>query len=136
MEVKEVKITTAAKNGDKKLVSVMLGYCFATEISYKILAEEDIHDFIREAIEAIQDNRMPDTRKSIYLIMAAMQAYYESVNKKVPITDKDLMYNMTAAEMGTAVGTIIGLYMEMNRTPAGDDADKKDEKGTDDSKNA
>jgi hypothetical protein len=126
MEIKEVKITTATKSGEKKQVSVILGYCFATEISYKILAEEDIHDFIREAIECIQDNRMPDTRKSISLILAAMQAYYESIGKKAPLTDKDLMYHMRASEMGTAVGTIIGLYMEANRTPQGDTEEKKE----------
>jgi hypothetical protein len=126
MEIKEVKITTATKSGEKKQVSVILGYCFATEISYKILAEEDIHDFIKEAIQCIQDNRMPDTRKSISLILAAMQAYYESIGKKAPLTDKDLMYHMTAAEMGTAVGTIIGLYMEANRTPQGEAEEKKE----------
>jgi hypothetical protein len=126
MEIKEVKITTATKSGEKKQVSVILGYCFATEISYKILAEEDIHDFIKEAIQCIQDNRMPDTRKSISLILAAMQAYYESIGKKAPLTDKDLMYHMTAAEMGTAVGTIIGLYMDANRTPQGDAEEKKE----------
>ena len=126
MEIKEVKITTATKSGEKKQVSVILGYCFATEISYKILAEEDIHDFIKEAIECIQDKRMPDTRKSIFLIVAAMQAYYESIGKKAPLTDKDLMYYMTAAEMGTSVGTIIGLYMEVNRTPQGEAEEKKE----------
>jgi hypothetical protein len=126
MEIKEVKITTATKSGEKKQVSVILGYCFATEISYKILAEEDIHDFIKEAIQCIQDNRMPDTRKSISLILAAMQAYYESIGKKAPLTDKDLMYHMTAAEMGTAVGTIIGLYMDANRTPKGEAEEKKE----------
>ena len=125
MIIKEVKITTATKNGEKKQVSVMLGYCFATEISYKILAEEDIHDFIHEAIACIQDNRMPDTRKSISLILAAMQAYYESVGKKAPLTDKDLMYHMTSAEIGTAVGTIIGLYLKMNHTPNGEADEKK-----------
>lgn len=134
MEIKEVKITTVAKSGEKKQVSVMLGYCFATEISYKILAEEDIHDFIREAVECINDNRMPDSRKSIFLIMAAMQAYYDSIGKKSPLTDKDLMYHMTPTEMGVAVGTIIGLYAEMNLSPKGKDEDKKEEQA--DPKNA
>lgn len=131
MEIKEVKITTATKSGEKKQVSVILGYCFATEISYKILAEEDIHDFIKETIQCIQDNRMPDTRKSISLILAAMQAYYESIGKKAPLTDKDLMYHMTAAEMGTAVGTIIGLYMDANRTPQGEAEEKKEAEDAD-----
>ena len=135
MEIKEVKITTANKSGEKKQVSVILGYCFATEILYKILAEEDIRDFIKEAIECIDKKKMPDTRKSIFLIVAAMQAYYESIGKKAPLTDKDLMYHMTAAEMGTAVGTIIGLYIEANKSPQGE-VDEQEKKEADDSKNA
>lgn len=135
MEIKEVKITTATKSGEKKQVSVMLGYCFATEISYKILADEDIHDFIREAIDCIDKKKMPDTRKSIFLIVAAMQAYYESIGKKPPLTDKDLMYHMTASEMGTAVGTIVGLYLEANKSPKGE-VDEQEKKEADDSKNA
>lgn len=135
MEIKEVKITTATKSGEKKQVCVMLGYCFATEISYKILAEEDIHDFIKVVIECIEKKKMPDTRKSIFLIVAAMQAYYESIGKKPPLTDKDLMYYMTASEMGTAVGTIVGLYIEANKSPKGEvDEQEKNEAG--ESKNA
>jgi hypothetical protein len=135
MEIKEVKITTATKSGEKKQVSVILGYCFATEISYKILAEEDIHDFIKEAIECIDKKKMPDTRKSIFLIVAAMQAYYESIGKKAPLTDKDLMYHMKVDEMGTAVGTIIGMYIEANKSPQGE-VDEQEKKDADDSKNA
>lgn len=126
MEIKEVKITTVTKSGEKKQVSVMLGYCFATEISYKILTEEDIHDFIKVVIEFIEKKKMPDTRKSIFLIVAAMQAYYESIGKKPPLTDKDLMYYMTASEMGTAVGTIVGLYIEANKSPNGEAEEKKE----------
>jgi hypothetical protein len=36
------------------------------------------------------------------------------------------MYHMTAAEMGTAVGTIISLYMDANRTPQGEAEEKKE----------
>ena len=135
MEIKEVKITTATKSGEKKQVSVMLGYCFATEISYKILAEEDIHDFIKVVIECIEKKKMPDTRKSIFLIVAAMQAYYESISKKPPLTDKDLMYHMTASEMGTAVGTIISLYLKANKSPKGE-VDEQEKKEAGDPKNA
>jgi hypothetical protein len=90
----------------------------------------------RHSIQCIQDNRMPDTRKSISLILAAMQAYYESIGKKAPLTDKDLMYHMTAAEMGTAVGTIIGLYIEANKSPQGEVDEQEKMKEADDSKNA
>ena len=135
MEIKEVKITTANKSGEKKQVSVMLGYCFATEISYKILAEEDIHDFIKVAIECLEKKKMPDARKSIFLIVAAMQAYYESIGKKPPLTDKDLMYHMTATEMGVAVGTIIGLYIEVNKSPEGEVDEQEKKKAEADPKN-
>ena len=129
MIIKEVIFTKADKQGNESQVKVMLGYCFATEISYKIMAEEDIHDFIREAIECIQDKKMPDTRKSIFLIMSAMQAYYESIGKKAPLTDKDLMYHIKVDEMGTAVGTIIAMYIEVNRLPKGevDEQEKKED---------
>ena len=86
------------------------------------------------AIECIEKKKMPDTRKSIFLIVAAMQAYYESIGKKAPLTDKDLMYHMTVAEMGTAVGTIIGLYLEANKSPKGE-VDEQEKKEAGESKN-
>ena len=39
-----------------------------------------MHDFVREVLAGLAQEtpKMPDTRKSIYLIMSAMTAYYES----------------------------------------------------------
>ena len=61
---------------------VTLAYCYATEISYKILSDEDIIDFGQEVIEKIQHEQMPDIRKTIFLILASMNAYYESKGRK------------------------------------------------------
>jgi hypothetical protein len=103
---------------------VTLAYCFATEISYKILADEDIHTFLQEAVNAINEKRMPDIRRSSYLLLAAMNAYYESKGKKTPITDKQLMYEVSPEEMGTAIGTVIGLWLEFNHIPSDEPEDK------------
>lgn len=103
---------------------VTLAYCFATEISYKILSDEDIHTFLQEAVNAINEKRMPDIRRSIYLLLAAMNAYYESKDKKTPITDKQLMYEVTPENMGTAIGTVIGLWLEFNHIPSDEPEDK------------
>lgn len=107
---------------------VTLAYCYSTEISYKLLAEEECTDFIKEVITSIQTKRMPDSRKSIYLIMAAMTAYYESQSQENPIKDKELIYYATPEDIGKAIGTIAGLYIEFYKIPVGEPEDKQ-EKG-------
>ena len=107
---------------------VTLAYCYATEISYKILSDEDITDFIAEAATAIQDkNRMPDIRKSIFIVLASMQSYYESKDEQAPVTDKQLMYDSTSEELGTALGIIIGLRTNFYHIPKGEPDDKPKE---------
>ena len=96
---------------------VMLAYCYATEISYKILSDEDIIDFGQEVIEKIQHEQMPDIRKTIFLILASMNAYYESKGEKAPVSDKELMYECTPQEIGQALGVIIGLRSQFYHVP-------------------
>ena len=113
-----------------------MAYCYATEISYKILSDEDITDFIGEVIIAVQNKeRMPDIRKSMYLILAAMQAYYDSKDDKSPVTDKNMMYDATSEEIGMALGTIIGLRAEFYHIPS-DEPEDKPKEGDKDEKNA
>lgn len=104
---------------------VMLAYCYATEISYKILSDEDIIYFGKEIAEKIQHEQMPDIRKTIYLILASMQSYYESKGEKSPITDKELMYECTPQEIGQALGTVLGLRGQFYHIPAGEPEDKE-----------
>lgn len=104
---------------------VTLAYCYGTEISYKLLAEEECTEFVREVLQGLAENKMPDSRKAIYLIMSAMTAYYESKNQENPIEDKELIFHATPDDIGLAVGTIAGLYIEFYKIPVGEPEDKK-----------
>lgn len=105
---------------------VTLGYCYATEIAYKDMSGEDIADIIQETIAVVnvQPTRMPDTKRSIYLVMAAIIAYYESVKKEAPVKDIDIMSEATPLELGTALGTIINLWGKFYNIPAGEPENK------------
>lgn len=104
---------------------VTLAYCYATEISYKILSDEDIIDFGQEIVEKIQHEQMPDIRRTIYLIIASLQSYYESKSETCPITDKELMYECTPQEIGQALGIIIGMRQMFYHVPVGEPEDKE-----------
>ena len=106
---------------------VQLAYCYATEVSFRILAEEDIHAFLQEATVKVQQQQMPDIKKCILLILACLSAYYESKGEPLPLEDKDLMYNCEVDEMGTAIGTCIKLYMEFYHLPGTEAAKAKAE---------
>lgn len=118
---------------------VMLAYCYATEISYKVLTDENIDVFMGEVGVAIADKTMPDVKKSIMLILASMMSYYEFKDENAPITDKELMANTTPSELGNAVGVIVGLHSLFYYVPK-DEKDKaneeKTEKTDDEPKNA
>ena len=113
------KITIAGK-------PVTLGYCYATEIAYKDLSDEDIAAIIQETIACVnaQPARMPDAKRSIYLVLAAAMAYYESKEKASPIEATDLMREASPLELGTAIGTIITLWAQFYHLPAGEPKEK------------
>ena len=154
MIIQEVQFTKTDKQGKESQVKVMLGYCFATEILFNEMAGEEVGTFVKEAISQISEGKMPDRKKSMILIQAAMEAYYESVGKKLiqaameayyesvgkkaPITEKDLKDSHHSDEFGTAIGTILGMYIKMNTSPAGENADKKKDakEDSEDPKNA
>ena len=104
--------------------SVTLAYNYATEISYKILSDEDIINFSQEIVEKIQHEQMPDIKKTIFLIIASMQSYYESKSETCPITDKELMYQCTPQEIGVTLGTILGLRSQFYHVPSDEPKDK------------
>lgn len=108
---------------------VTLGYCYATEISFKILSESDIQPFMIEAVQALGKNQMPDAKKTVCLILAAAMAYAESKDEKPVIDDKMLMYEAGPEEIGLALGTVIALWTEFYHLPAGEPKDKEDKKG-------
>lgn len=101
-----------------------MGYCYATEIAFKDLAGQDITDFVAEALPLIQDNKMPDIKKTICAIQSCMIAYYESIGEEPPVKGTDLMNEATPLEIGTALATMIGLRAKFYQIPAGEPEDK------------
>ena len=105
---------------------VTLGYCYATEIAYKDLSGEDVTAILQEAVNSInaQPPHMPDAKRSIYLVLAAVMAYYQSKDEDAPIKDTDLMNDATPLELGTALGTIINLWAKFYNIPKGEPEEK------------
>lgn len=116
--MKKSNITIAGK-------TVTLGYCYATEIAFKDLAGVDINEFIQEVGKAIDEQKMPDIKKTIYLILSGVMAYYQSQNEDAPITDADLMNEATPMEIGTALGSIVTLRSQFYNIPSGEPEEKK-----------
>ena len=91
---------------------VHLAYCYATEISFKVLSDEEVHDFINDAMVAVNAQKMPDVRKCIFLILSSITSYYDYKGEPAPIEDKDLMYNCEPDALGAALAVIIKMYMD------------------------
>ena len=104
---------------------VTLAYCYATEIGYKLLSDEDINAYMADAMEALKESRMPDIRKTIYVIIAAIKAYIEWKEETQGVTDRDLMYKATPLELGTALGTIIQLRADFYKVPSDEPKDEQ-----------
>ena len=114
--------------------AVTLAYCYATEIAYKNMTNEDMFDYIQKAVEAIQNQRDPDIEKTIYAILACMMAYYEDADK-APVKDSEIMKQATPVEIGTAMLTILSMRSEFYHVPK-DEPEDKPEKGGKKRKNA
>lgn len=103
---------------------VVLAYCYATEIAFRELSDQDITDFLTEAIPQIQEQKMPDAKKVTSLIVASVLSYSESKGEKAPIQSEDIMYRAEAEEIGNALGVIIGLRAEFYHVPSVEPQDK------------
>ena len=51
---------------------ITLGYCYATEIAYKDMADEDISVYMQEIFTSSQKGEMPDVKKAVYLIFYSL----------------------------------------------------------------
>lgn len=116
--MKKKEITLAGKQ-------VTVAYCYATEIAYKDLSGQDIADFMGEVGEALAANKMPDAKKSIFLLVAAIMSYYETKKEDAPITDAQIMTDATPLEMGAAIGAVLSLRSEFYALPEGEPKKKK-----------
>ena len=113
---------------------VTLAYCYATEIAYKDLADEDMLDYAKHAIDSIHAQRDPDIKRTIFAIIACMMAYYEDADR-TPVKDSEIVREATPVEIGTAMLTILSMRSEFYHVPTGEPEDKPKD-GRDDEKNA
>lgn len=111
---------------------VTLAYCYATEIAYKDLADEDIAVFIQEIFTSTQKGEMPDVKKAVYLILAAMMAYYNSTGEECPVKDTDIINEADPTEFGTALAAVLNLWKAFYNVPS---SEKKPTKKTGKEKN-
>lgn len=103
---------------------ITLAYCYATEIAYKDLSGENISDYIQEAVTCIQQkSNDPDTKRTIFAILACMLAYYQSKGEDAPLKDSDLMNEADPMEIGNAIITIVGMRMDFYHIPKGEPQD-------------
>lgn len=111
-----------------------MAYCYATEIAYKDLADEDMLDYAKHAIDSIHAQRDPDIKRTIFAIIACMMAYYEDADR-APVKDSEIMREATPVEIGTAMLTILSMRSEFYHVPTGEPEDKLKD-GQDAKKNA
>ena len=77
--------------------------------------------------DTLKESRMPDTRKTVYVVIAAINAYSEWKGEQPVISDRDLMYDATPLELGTALGTIIQLRADFYKVPSDEQKDEQPE---------
>lgn len=81
--------------------------------------------FMPEISQSIQNDHLPDPKKTIYLILAAAMAYATAKGEDMPIKDIDLMTEATPMELGSALGTFLTLRSQFYILPSGEPEDKK-----------
>ena len=117
-------------------IEVTLGYCFATELNYRNLADEEIANYFKEAFACIQEGKDPDTDKSIRLILASVISYYDSIDQKqYPINERTLIFDTAPDELMKAVITIMNLRNKFYKVPEGEPKDKEPKPGRKKGKN-
>ena len=119
-------ITKEIEIGSKK---VNIAYCYATEIAYKMLADEDISILMKDTQKAFAEDKMPDTKKVILLIIAAANAWYDYNKQDTPISDVNLMYESSPEELGKAFGQVLVARAEFYKVPTGEAEEKKEGEG-------
>ena len=119
-------------------IDVTLGYCFATELNYRNLADEEIADYFKKAFACIQEEKDPDTDKSIRLVLASVISYSDSQSEgkaTYPINERTLIYDTAPDELMKAVITIINLRNKFYKVPEGEPKDKEPKAGRKKGKN-
>jgi hypothetical protein len=77
---------------------VTVAWCYATEIAFMKYTGNDINNFDATNPEHI-----------VYMILAALMAYYQSKNEEPPVKDENLMYEAKPQEIVDALKVIFDL---------------------------
>lgn len=104
--------------------TVMLAYCYATEINFLEQTGTNFTDFV--ASHATGKSVSPKLMTSA--VMAAVKAWSDYSGDTPSITEKDLIYEATAEEVQHAFLTVIDLFTLFYNLPIEKDENKK-EKG-------
>lgn len=107
----EKEITIAGK-------TVGVAYCYATEIAFYNFTGVNIENF---------DAANPS--HTVYLILAAIIAYYGGRKEKEPVTDEDILRRATPREIVDAVKVIMELFAGWHELPKADAEELKKETG-------
>lgn len=104
---------------------VNVAFCAAASIAfYNYTNGVSVPQYLREVHEG-----RDDPAKDVYLIMAAVFAYYSGNDEELPVVDRDLSYNMTFQETTEALKTVLSLCNEYYTMPPGEASEE--EKGAD-----
>lgn len=99
---------------------VGIAYCFGTELAFHDLADH-----------SLENADLTDDRQAEKLIMAAIIAYYQSLEpeQEPPVNVKDLRFHSKPKELVEALTTILSMRAEWYESPKGEatDEEPKDE---------
>lgn len=97
---------------------VGIAYCFATEIAFKALTGNNI-----------EEADVTNPEQVVYLILAAISAYYQEQEAEAPVTDKDIIYRAKPKEIIEALTAVLVMRAEWYESPKGEatEEEPKDE---------
>lgn len=120
---------------------VTLAYCYATEIIYKDITGEDLIDFVQHAIACIREQKDPDAKRTLSVILSLSMAFdqWQSEDgKEAPqqLTLKELMNEAAPAEIGMALLAVLDLRKQFYHVSKSDEEEVKAEDKEGEEKNA
>lgn len=97
---------------------VGIAYCFATEIAFKALTGNNI-----------EEADVTNPEQVVYLILAAISAYYQEQEAEAPVTDKDIIYRAKPKELIEALTAVLAMRADWYESPKGEatEEEPKDE---------
>lgn len=120
---------------------VTLAYCYATEIIYKDITGEDLIDFVQHAIACIREQKDPDAKRTLSVILSLAMAYdqwkaEDGKEAQQQLTLKELMNEAQPAEIGMAMLAVIDLRGQFYHVSKSDEEEVKADEKEGEEKNA